>query len=441
VRFAIVSTYGCDLSIAARLQDEGHEVKYFVDKGKGRERSEAHTHVGEGLVPCEQDFAALTDWAAESMDSLVFFTGSSLGDKAEDLRDRGLLVVGAGSFCDRLELDRGFGQGIAEEAGAQLPPYQEFSSLSDVKKYAKSLDKTVFFKTDRFITSDTTHQCDDGDALVAFINHLREEGVRDATRCILQEKIEGIPISTARWWNGRTFVGPYETTIEHKALMNDDVGPTTGCSINAVWFSDVNKVAESLGWDNLAIRFREENAPPCLYDINAVVDEGGQAWFLEWTPRCGFDSEPTSFRLIDDLGGWLWYVGSGQGGAEFSSDLALATRIGILPYPYEHVEWTDKHQATGTRIFGTDGLWAGNFIAYQVRKSPEEGLELASPEGVVGLSLAVGDDVESLNEEIVEFAREMKPKGLMFRTDADKALGKDAAELRKAGIPMHEAFK
>lgn len=439
MRFAIVDPFGCSLSFAARLLDEGHEVKLYHDKGKGRDRSDMHVHVGEGIVDLEPDYEALVDWASGSLDSLVLFAGSGLGGKADDLRDRGLIVVGGGSFCDRLENDRIFGQEIAEEAGAPIPPFESFTSLSAIKRHAKTLDKCVFFKADKYLGADASRGCDNGDELARYMDELLEQDVRDNTKAILQDKIEGVAVSVARWWNGRTWVGPYETTIEFKGFGNEDFGPSTGCSLNAVWFNDKNLIAERLGWENLGGKFREEDAPPGLYDINSIVDKSGTPYFLEFTPRLGYDSEPTSVRLIDDLAGWLWYVGTGQGGAEFSEQLAYSVRLSCPPYPWETVSITDKKTCMEVRVSNVDGLWDGNFVAYQVRRD-ETGLKMGSPEGIVGLSLAVGDDIEELHEEVIAFADEIDCSGLFCRTDGVTKLKEVAEALTTAGIETHEGL-
>lgn len=440
MRFAIVDPFGCALSFAARLQDEGHEVKLYHDKGKGRERSDLHVSVGEGIVDLEQDYEALTSWAEDSLDSLVFFAGSGLGTKADALREKGLIVVGGGTFCDRLENDRMFGQDIAEEAGAKIPPFESFSSLAAVKKRARSLDKCVYFKTDKYISADASRGCDNGEELIRYMDELLDQNVRDGTKGILQDKIEGVALSVARWWNGRTWVGPYETTIEFKGYGNEDFGPSTGCALNAVWLSANNLISERLGWENLSLKFREEDAPPGLYDINSIVDESGTPFFLEWTPRMGYDSEPTGFRLIDDLASWLVYVGTGIGGAEFSDQLAYSVRLSCPPYPWESVSLQDKKTCMEVRVNNVDTLWDGNFVAYQVRQD-EHGLKMGSPEGIVGLSLAVGDDIEELHEEVISFADEIDCSGLFCRTDGVKKLKEVSKTLEQSGVSVHEGLK
>jgi phosphoribosylamine--glycine ligase len=445
MRVAVASAFGCGLSMWARLQDEGHDVKVYIDKGTGKERDDNQSHIGEGIVPRETSFDALLEWADESDENVVLFDSSGIGGKAETARERGLNVVGGGEFMDRLENDRAFGFEVAESVGAQLPPYELFSSLSSCRRAAARLDEPVYFKSDKFIGSDATHKCENGEALEQYLDQLRAKGVPDRTPCLLQANVAGASdLSTARWWNGRAFVGPYEWTIEHKPLLNDDLGPSTGCAFNVVWFTEESAVADRLGMDALAVRFRREHAPPGIYDINAVIDEKGQPWFLEWTPRMGYDAEPTSTRMIDNLGDWLWFVATGDGGANFDMEnIGFAVRLYVPPYPWEHSEWTDKHTCIGDRVEGTDGLWDGNFQAYNLRMGDHGGLELAGTEGIVGLALSIGPELSTAGGEVVDFGRSMKKAGtagLGFRTDGATCIKADAKKLKDAGLDVPDAL-
>ena len=51
-------------------------------------------------------------------------------------RALGIATVGGGAFCDRLENDRSFGFKVAKDAGALLPPYEEFASFDQARARA-----------------------------------------------------------------------------------------------------------------------------------------------------------------------------------------------------------------------------------------------------------------------------------------------------------------
>jgi len=443
MRFAIASGFGCALSWWARLQDEGHDVLVWIGEETstgGPKTMYSHRSVGEGLVPRTDSWMELMAFAREP-DTIMLFDSSGLGGLAEQARKAGITVVGGGKFCDRLEKDRGFGQEIAEQAGAQLPPYQEFGSFGECLNAARSMDKPMYFKSDRYVDSDATHGADTGEEMAEYLEGLiKKYGAHG--KCILQEKIDGVPLSTARWWNGRDWVGPYQATYENKKFMNDNVGTATGCSFNVVWFYQHEpEIARQLGWDNLTEAFRKNNAPPGIYDINCIVAEDGTAYFLEWTPRLGYDSEMTSFRLLPDLGEFLHAVAYGHDVPEPYEELAYSVRLSIPPYPWEHGKKDEKGTADGTQLRGVDGLWDGNFIAYQVRLGEDQScLEVAGPEALVGLTLAVGDELPALHKEVIDYAKKkLKVSGtsLQYRTDGERDCRKMAEKLVEAGYDIH----
>ena len=438
MRFAFYDVYGGALSFVARVLDEGHDALLYQDPGKPPR--DDLIHIGDGLVPKEQDYESWLTWAKQP-DTIAVFCGNSedcdhTAVRADALREAGIPTIGGGKFALTLEHNRLFGTEIAERAGALIPPYEEFESLSECRKWAQSLgDTEVYFKSDKFIDSDATYGAKNGEDLASFLEHLRTK-TPDRTKCIVQQKIDGVPFSTAQWWNGKTFIGPIEHTIEHKKFMNGDIGPATGCSLNVVWFTQESTVADNLGWRNLEPIFREHNAPPGLYDINAIIDKKGDAYFLEWTPRFGYDSELTSFRLFSSLADVFVAAALGSGTADVSPDLAYSVRLGVPPYPYAHLRWVDKHTPIGTPVGEVDGLWDGSFIAGGLMES-DGGLVVADPGGMVGLAFAQGNDIEKLHEEAMEFAKGVRCQGLMYRTDGAKVLAEDAKNLDDSGVNVH----
>lgn len=431
MRIGIVSEWGCSLSWWARLADEGHDVLVYTPKHK----------VGAGIVSTCGSYDYLVAWVKEGApQAMVLFDASGMGDKADELRARGIPIVGGGSFCDRLEKDRTYGFRIASEAGSELPPYVSFTSIAEGIKYAQQLGPVgTYFKSDSYLDSDATHSADTGDDLQEYLEKIRRR-YGDHRKFIIQKKIDGVPLSTARWWNGSHWASPFMATYENKKFMNDDVGSATGCAVNALHFykEEAPAIAEALSWDGLTTLFRQEHAPPGVYDMNAIVTPNGEAYFLEWTPRLGYDSEMTSGRLIPDLGQWLWGMAVGCDPGMPSFDLAFGLRLTVPPYPWEDGHADDKHAAVGVEVPVTGSLWSEEFIGYQLRAAQEGGgCEVATPEGIVGLAYAQGGDVEDLSDDAVEWAKDFKVSKLAYRTDGGKRLKQDALAVREAGFDTH----
>jgi hypothetical protein len=347
--------------------------------------------------------------------------------------------VGGCGFADKLEKDRLFGFRIAEEAGAVLPPHQEFPTLSSSEGMGPP-DSPFFFKSNRFLSSNATKCLEDAEHQKEYFADLREQH-GDNIKHILQQKIEGVALSTARWWNGYNWTGPYQASYEHKAFMNDDIGGSTGCAFNAMFYHPSDpKIAEDLGWENLTGAFRKHDAAPGLYDINAVVDEDGQSYFLEWTPRLGYDSEPASQQNIPSLGDHLFALAEQRDIPLVSGDIVYSTRLSVPPYPWEHGKIGDPHGAVDAPVQNVDGLWEKHFIGYQLKADPQHGLAVASPEGIVGLAMAKGSKLSKVTEEATEYAKELHKRGvdaLQFRTDGGKVIKEDAEKVQDAGHEIH----
>jgi phosphoribosylamine---glycine ligase len=443
MRIAIASAFAYGVCFWRRLVDEGHEVMVWIgDPKTKRMNTEART-VGCGIVPRTDSWYALLAWAAAGVrartPTLMFFDSSGLGERADEARKAGLHVIGGAKICDRLEKDRAFGAVIAQRAGCDLPPNQNFTTIDETLKAARTLDRPVYFKCDADLGCDTTHSADTPEELIEYLESFkREHGNNRANR--LEEKIDGIAISTARWWNGRAFIGPYEGTFERKKLMSGEIGPATGCAFNAVWMysADEPQMAEKLSFDALTESFLKYECPPGIYDINSVVSDG-EAYFLEFSPRIGYDADALALcTLYDDLGAWLWHVATGQGdgGGIVMDEIAYSVRLGVPPYPFEHVKRDDEGAPTQLPIRGDTGsLWKPPFLAYELKYAEENGLCCATSDGVVGMSAAVGNSVEKLHHDTLQFAKKrLRVPGLMYRHDGGECIVEDALRAEEEGI-------
>lgn len=436
-RFAIVSPDSTGLSLWKRLYDEGADVLVYIEPLQSK-------LVGDGIIPKVGSFEQLFAWAKQKP-TIAFFDASRQGKKADIMRRAGIPVIGGGSLCDRLEEDRSFGEKVGRSLGCPMPPSKEFPTITAAIAYVKGRNDTGFyFKSDRYLSSDATAGADSGAELTPHLEYLREE-FGDRVPNIVQEKIDGIAISTAGWFNGQSFVPPYEGTIEHKKFMDGELGPSTGCSFNAVWFYDdeMPKIVRALNFPNFGEWLRQNQAPPGIYDINALISEkDGTAYFLEFTPRFGYDSEPTGARLIDPgigYGGMLERLVQGRL-SEFpatTEKLAYSVRLSVPPYPWEHCQRTDKHTSIGTPVFGADGLHDGFFIPYMLRASKRGGLEVADPSGLVGLGLAVDSSLERAHDRVMTYLKEnLRAPGLGYRSDGAAVIAKDAKKLRALGYEI-----
>lgn len=412
-------------------------------------QQQPHRKNGAGLVPVTGSFEALVAWGLSQKDTVFVFDCTNLGDKADFLRKRGCFVLGGGSFCDALENKRQWGERVAKKHGIWVPETIEHSSISDSIKWLSLHDdgRGWYFKPNKDLGTDTTQGKDNVEGLVRYLEHFQRK-FGDRVSHILQEKLDGIDISTAAYWNGVSFIGPFEGTVEHKKFMNEDIGPSTGCSFNVVWFyhEEYPKIASELHWREIETEFRREQAPPGIYDINGLISRSdGHARFLEWTPRFGYDSEPTAWgALTEPMGETFYKLASGRLG-EMPFDIQtnqMSVRLSISPYPFDPPDDMNiKKTSVDTPIIGIDGLWEGFFYPYSIGIGASGELCATDSSGLIGIVKTSGVNLQEMNERILDFTKEdLEITGLQYRTDAAKCLGKHVDELRELGyeVPLIE---
>jgi phosphoribosylamine-glycine ligase len=426
-------------ALARRMHDEGAEVLVYTPREK-RGKLISVSRNGDGLVPKAQSREQWLAFGTADPNTLWFFDGTGCGELADRLRSMGKRVVGGGSAADKLENDRSFGTAVATRAGMQIPPTREFSTVSAATAFLKGKTRQLVgdggwaWKSNRWLSADANF-CGDPDDLLRHLGHIQTR-FGDVIPAVLQERVKGVALSTMQWFNGQAFVGPVEATLEKKSAWAGDLGPSTGCSLNAVWYySDARPaVAQALHWDEFENELRAIKAPPGAYDINAIVNKDG-AWFLEHTPRLGIDSELTSQRAVDN---YVELVDSlARGGsvdALFDVDrLYCDVRISVPPYPNDVESDNKKLSAVGVPIAGADGLWQKYFVGAGVMRG-KAGLEVSDPGGFVGCCVGAGTSLTQVYDGIYDYLKDkLKIAGLQYRLDAQEVIEKDMDDMHEAG--------
>jgi hypothetical protein len=441
VRYGIVSLESSEsLWAAARFQDEGHDVlMYHAPPLRNPFETPTGRHVGEGIVPLATTWDQFIAWQPD----IAFFDCTDYGKRADSLRRSGITVFGSCDFYDRLENDREFGMEIARKIGMEVPEYYTFSSISDSIKWLHDRpgDERWYFKTDRNLGSEFTAG-GDKEHLSARLSWIRATK-GDRIRHLLQREVKGADLMTNAYFNGTTFLLPFGGTLERKEFGNDDTGPKTGCSCNIIWmYGDVPPIAAAEGWGKLADILHEQQCPAAILDINAIVSfDDGKPYFLEWTPRLGIDSEPTAQRLLQiEYGEFIARLCEATlPMAPFAiEEAAFAIRLSVPPYPYTPHKVDEKHSPIGVPLLDLKGsLWgekrSERFVAYDIRLGDEGYYECGDPHGLIGIASCVGDDLETMNNACVKYARSLGIPDLGYRTDGEIALKKDISKVRRAG--------
>ena len=310
-KLAFVDKTGKLNSVAWTCLKDGHDVIYWITGDK------EHQKIGDGLVPKAQSEKDILDFHP---DVVFVYQDPHIVDS---LTKKHLVAFGSTLLASKLEDERLYAASLADRYEMKVPQTVKFTNIEDVNDFLETRDgrskKEWVFKTEG-TKGGTTHVTLSDDHLRSVIKY--EENINDPRAFILQERIEGIEISIEGWFDYRLqapdgpWIKPFNSTIEQKKLMADDVGPLMGCmgSIVWAWPSSNPKLA----------RQTLEKLTPHLTQIkyigpidgNFIIDYKTRTpWFLEWTPRFGwnaFESFMYGLQAPSTVGEMLVSLGRGD---------------------------------------------------------------------------------------------------------------------------------
>jgi phosphoribosylamine---glycine ligase len=420
--FFIISEGGDGLGLATRLQAEGHKTSIWIKEGDLASR-------GENLV---------TKSERPDFNPVIIADCTGSGSVLDLYRDSGAKTFGGSSFSDKLEVDRKFASSVFREAEIKQPSSKEFSgpgSWLEAKDFISNLegdDKLVFKPEGKNSGNIPSYVSKDReDMLKALDMYERKFGSSEAS-FIIQEFVEGIDISTEGWFSKDHFVRPFNHTLERKHFLNDDIGPSGGCTGNVVWACDepdclLCRELVKLG-DIL-----DKNQYTGPIDINCVITKEGEAYALEFTPRFGYDAFPTLlYGLFDgDFGAFI--NGSSGGDAPESMSLrsgyAAGVRVSVPPWPSE-----DFKSKGGLFIKGLDvkDITEGKFYCYEVsRKEDSEELYTSEGVGIIGVAIGYGSSIEEAFDKAYRFIKGIHITDMQYRTDLAEVFKSDLRKISR----------
>jgi len=424
IAFNSYSGYGAWFIL--RLIAEGHDVSYFLS-------NEKYIPILDGLVSPKlidldhrRTEVGFPDYGEFDL-SLFDLTGRKY---QADYSTSQTPTIGDGSIHCMLEDDRVFGIRLMEQAGINVPHYEEFSDLGQAKNFIKKTGKRYVYKPNggQDQGAETTYVSKSPEDLLQYIDELFK--LSKGAPFILQEFVKGIECSVEGWFNGEDFYC-LNCTIEEKKFMNDNIGPNTGCSGNLVFLIN-----------NHARIFREglykakqvltEMGFRGMIDLNTILTEG-EIYGLEWTPRFGYDASATLACMYSgDYGDLLHKVAAGKSPDEsFRAAYGVSTRITIPPYPTEIK--MPKHD--GIPVDGIDPCDMEqilNTYLYDVRCNKDK-LVCNGITGLIACPIEVASEPEEAFAKLKKSIDRIQVPDMQYRTDIEKSTMKRYREVERMG--------
>jgi phosphoribosylamine---glycine ligase len=414
MKFFMYSQSGEGAQVLHKIKLEGNDVGIYI-------KDKHYKNVFDGILP------KVNPHNFVDKDTIILFDMSGNGSIADQYKKDGHKVFGASEFADKLENDRKFGYDMMEKAGIKIPVYKQFHDFRQGEKYVRETNGRLVFKPSGSMPCKLTYcagKHDPVNELIEYLHFVERKFSKHINSFVLQEFIDGCVISSEFFVTRFGFVWPPNHTIEVKKSMNDDLGPSTGCSGNIAWAVGGDKIIKEgvLQIEDICI----ENDYIGQIDLNAVVNENG-VFGLEWTPRFGYDSIPVMMSLLEmDFGQFFAdIVNNTPKHYIFSEDYAGGVRVTIPPYPAEPEEGADVESFSpneGVPIQDFEDH-IQNLYLYEVCMDHDI-LTHSSGTGVIACAVNIDSDCEKVLDYPYQILEDLVLPDKQYRTDLNKVLPK-----------------
>jgi len=348
------------------------------------------------------------------------------GPVADKIRSMGKKVIGASTWTEKIELDRYLGEKVAKKIGIKIPDTIEFNKLSDGVKFLKLHSGSGWvFKPSNNLDLDLTYVEHFTGELIQKMGHEYKSRLGDKVNYILQQKVNGVEISTEGWFDGNEFVS-FNHTLENKKLMSGNLGLSIGSQSNLVWIKkNMNGLlVEEIKKLSPYLKKVKYIGP---FDINCIVDTNGIPNYLENTPRMGYDSIQNLMNLLDtNISDF--YLNDFQG--NFFNGYSASERVTIPPFPY-----TVKSLL---KDFAKDVLVGGdisNTYLEDVYMATDNQIRCSGADGIIGACAAKNTDTVKVWDGVYNNISKLRiSSDMQYRMDSKNNITKRLMKLQKLGV-------
>lgn len=439
MRVLIIDFDNTGLDMAWRAVEAGHEVKWWLPPHVDH----SPVRTGDGFPGIEKvkDWREHMKWAREGL-ILNLFNDRKITAELDKWKAFGFPVFGPTMKSAALEIDRGLGMKYFEEFDFPVPPYHTFQTIEEALAFAwKAQDpyvlKPMGDEPDKSLTYVASSPAD----LVAFLEQKKRHGPKIKGQLMLQEKVDLImEVGISGWMGKDGFLAPKNVNVEHKKLMNDDYGPSTGeQGTLCKYFTDTtdSQLVEAL------MKFEEPLANMGHmgdFDIGGAIDTKGRFVPFEVSARMGW---PSTFILFHchrgDPMDWMKAALSGDDVLEVDERPAIGVVMAKPPYPSKNEHPADS---VGSLVSGVEEVWDHvSPVELMIETGPvmKDGKVARGPVykttgDYICCVTAQGSDVHDAIAKAYGAVERIKYQDRMVRTDIGKGLEKKIPQAQSLGF-------
>jgi phosphoribosylamine--glycine ligase len=424
------------LDFALRCAAAGHEVKWA-------RWSKTPIRDGEGFpeITRVEDWRPHMPWAKSGI--VVCTSNHRFLTELDRFRDFGFRIFAPTAASARLEIERQAGMEAMQAAGLSVPPYQLFDSLADAEAFARKSDtvwvaKPAGDEADKSLTYCSRDAAD----LVGWLQRKQKSRKKPHGKIMLQQKVELMSeLGVSGWFGPEGFLpDKWQIAIEHKQLMNGDIGPNTGEQGTITQYCETDKMAdECLKPLEATLRALGHRGDTC---IGAGIGTDGKIYPFEWTLRLGW---PSFFIQVASHRGdplaWMIDLMDGKDSLRVSQDVAIGVVMAQPNYPYS---LSPPELVVGNPIEGLDDVWPDVHLASVMRsKGPVmkdskvvEGQTYETSGEYVLCATALGKSVTDARKKVYRTIDKIHFPNRMFRTDIGEKVQAALPDLHRRGFAL-----
>ena len=409
--------------IAWRVVKEGHNVKYYIQNDTDKD-------IADGFVPKTDEWENEIDWA----DIIIFDDVLGMGTWAQELREKGKLVIGGTPYTDRLEDDRAFGQEELKKYGISIIPYQNFTSFDDAILHVRNNPSKYVIKPSgdaqnvkRFLF---VGQEDDGKDVLHVLEIYKKVWSEKIKVFQLQKRVAGVEVAVGAFFNGTEFVYPINVNFEHKKLFPSNIGPSTGEMGTSMFWSMPNRIF------NATLRKMEQKLREDHYvgyiDLNCIVNSNG-IYPLEFTARFGYPSIHIQQEgILMAISDFLYGLADGTlKRFKARAGFQVGVRIVVPPFPYGGEMKSPAADSRDTIIIFKKPIKDGIHIE-EVKCINDEWL-VAGAYGVVLVVVGIGQTMKQAQNNAYYKIRNILIPNMFYRDDIGDRWFEDSDKLHNWG--------
>lgn len=334
MKVLFISSIGLATDLAKQIKNSGHEVKLFVKDIRLK-------NIFDGIIEKTNNWENELDWVGKS--GLIIFDDNGFGSEQEKLRGLGYSVFGGNSIADQIEYNREFTKELFEEYQIISNPLKSFSNLQEAIDYIKNKPRKYTIKREgansKFITF--VGENPTGEDVIEILKNYYNDPILKKQPFSIQEKVDGIEIGVARYFNGQDWIGPIEMNVEHPYLFAGDIGPLTDEMGTVAWYTEKETKLYKETLKKLEPFLRKINYKGDM-GINTIINKNG-CYALETTPRLG--SPITHLQTTIQQSDWALFLKAIADGEDFKmkykKGYGVVISLSVPPFPFQKHFQTD----------------------------------------------------------------------------------------------------